>query len=365
MSHRSALLLSTVSVIFSKLIIFGNSSMNRNKHYVPRLPKVVVKTMSNGHINRPNLLKRRQSLYDDNLAAGVNVEKASELYKVQVNAVWREEEQLLANAFHKCAMERQLTGSTIPIRILDVGCGTGEMITRLVGRNGLFQQVSNYTNQPFEIDAVELDHSFYEFCKHRFDHLKNTTQILITCHQVCATKLPFEANTFDLVMNRHMLHCVPVDRIPNVLSETYRVLKPGGIVHFVAEDMGMIFSSTDDSNKMTQHEQLWSNGICDTGRKLGVDLRIGRKLPAMLPAHGLLIQSIKHALIDTHNIDRQLLVDIFEFWREIYVDVWKRNNIDYTYDKYFQNFIEVVKDRRQYICWSLPIIQAVKRHKRA
>ena len=302
----------------------------------------------------------RPVLYGVNLVADFNLEIAFKIYKLQLDAVWFEEEPMLLNAYRQCISKHKLMDTIVPIRIVDIGCGTGEMITRLIGENGLFQKMVDCTSHPFEIVAVELDRSIYEFCKERFEHLKQKTKIPLSIYNACATKLPFESNTFDIVMNRHMLHCVPKDRISDLLSETYRILKPGGIAHFVAEDMEMIHSSIDDVNKFKEEKQLWSDGICGTGDKVGVDLRIGRKLPAILPAHGFSVQSIKLGLIDTHHVDRQLLVDIFEIWRKLYAEIWIRNHVTYTYDKYFKNFIETTKDKEHYICWSLPMIQAMK-----
>jgi hypothetical protein len=181
----------------------------------------------------------------------------------------------------------------------------------------------------------------------------------VSVHHASATKLPFKANTFDLILNRHMLHCVPMVRISEVSDESFRVLKAGGIVHFVAEDMEMIYSSTSDEERFREEKKLRSSAVCDIGRELGVDLRIGRKLPAILPLHGFFVQSIKFALIDSHHIHRRVLVNIFELWRKTYAEVWKQNNVNYRYDKDFQNFIELVQDDFEYVCWGLPIIQAI------
>jgi demethylmenaquinone methyltransferase/2-methoxy-6-polyprenyl-1,4-benzoquinol methylase len=43
-----------------------------------------------------------------------------------------------------------------------------------------------------------------------------------------ARRLPFEDESFDLVVNGYMLDLLPRDEIPRVLAEFRRVLRPGG-----------------------------------------------------------------------------------------------------------------------------------------
>lgn len=313
--------------------------------------------------NHPKMHQnRRKSLVGDNLFAEMDLETSLDIYKLQVDVLWSEESPLLTDAYRTCILQHELINSKLPIRILDIGCGTGEVLTRLVGQNGLFQQMATCRCQPFQIDGVELDESIYEICKQRFNNLRHTTTIPLMIHHASATKLPFESNTFDLVLNRHMLHCVPTKEMANLLNETYRVVKPNGIVHFIAEDIEMVYSSINDYEKNKEQQKLWSDIFLETGGKLGVDFRIGRKLPALLMQHGFAIRFVKLAVVDTIHNHRQLLVDIFDLWRRMYATSWTNNNLDgEEYNKCFQSFIETVKDNQQYVCWAVPIIQATKK----
>jgi ubiquinone/menaquinone biosynthesis C-methylase UbiE len=49
--------------------------------------------------------------------------------------------------------------------------------------------------------------------------------------------LPFDDDTFDLVIYSYSLHHVPVDAIPGALDESHRVLRPGGTLYVVEPDV--------------------------------------------------------------------------------------------------------------------------------
>lgn len=52
----------------------------------------------------------------------------------------------------------------------------------------------------------------------------------INFHQMDGTKLNFEDNSFDLVWSAMVLHEMPTEKVKSVLSESYRVLRPGGLM---------------------------------------------------------------------------------------------------------------------------------------
>ena len=96
-------------------------------------------------------------------------------------------------------------------RILELGCGRAEK-TQALAKTGL----------PQEIIALEVDHQ---------QHAKNL-QIGpiagVTFALGGAQALPFEDNSFDIVMMFKSLHHVPVPLMETALAEINRVLKPGG-----------------------------------------------------------------------------------------------------------------------------------------
>lgn len=296
------------------------------------------------------------SLGAENLLADVNLNNANNVYRMQVDALWPKESLLLADAFQKCVLNNK---STNCVRVLDVGCGTGELITRLVGNNGLFEKMIP-PGVKLILVGVELDRSVYEFCQKRCQKLKHTDNIQVSIINGTATALPFEPNSFDLILNRHMLHCLPRNDIQIAINETGRILKANGIAHFLVEDIEMIYTSVNNDQILFEQHQLWSDGIYQTGAELGVDLRMGRKIPSFLIKSGFTIQSIDYVSVDTFHCSRSSLYDIFHLWYKMYLDAYKRNRIEFKYKTAFESFLKVVQDKNEYICWHVPIIQAVK-----
>lgn len=93
--------------------------------------------------------------------------------------------------------------------ILEVSCGHGGGASYLAR-----------TLQPENYTALDLNPTGINFCKqhHHVDGLHFV--------QGDAENLPFEANTFDAVINVEASHCYP--NFPRFLAEVVRVLRPGG-----------------------------------------------------------------------------------------------------------------------------------------
>lgn len=101
-------------------------------------------------------------------------------------------------------------------KVLEIGCGQG---TGTILIEKLFH--------PDEITAIDLDPKMIERAK------KKVKCHNITFLQASVTKLPFEDNTFDAVVDFGILHHIP--DWPTALIELYRVLKPNG--KFILEDL--------------------------------------------------------------------------------------------------------------------------------
>jgi len=101
-------------------------------------------------------------------------------------------------------------------KVLDVGCGSGRLTLAAQGWAGVNGQ------------AVGLDPSpeMIEVARKNADRagLKAIFELGV------AEKLPFPAASFEVVLNRLMLHHLPGDLKQRGLAEMRRVLKPGGIL---------------------------------------------------------------------------------------------------------------------------------------
>ena len=96
--------------------------------------------------------------------------------------------------------------------IIDVGSGTGDLITRILAKN---------IHNP--VYSVDLNAEMLKYSKKKF---KNQNVKFIRAN---AEKLPFKENTFDKYIISFCLR--NVTDINKALMESYRVLKPGGIFY--------------------------------------------------------------------------------------------------------------------------------------
>lgn len=101
-------------------------------------------------------------------------------------------------------------------KVLEVACNMCTTSIMLAKRYGC------------EIEAVDLNKKALE--KGKENVLKQDLSHLIHVQQANAMNLPFDDNSFDIVLNEAMLTMLPVKAKEKALKEYYRVLKPGGIL---------------------------------------------------------------------------------------------------------------------------------------
>src|SRR5687767_3085473 len=108
-------------------------------------------------------------------------------------------------------------------RVLDVGCGTGEMTARLA------ETFPRATCIGIDVEEPHLERP-RQRCAAFGARVRFETGD--------ALDLAFDDETFDLVVCRHVIQAV--SDAARVLSEIKRVLRPGGRAHVIAEDYGML-----------------------------------------------------------------------------------------------------------------------------
>ena len=109
--------------------------------------------------------------------------------------------------FHR-AMD--LLGSRLNDGLLDIGCGTGK---------GLVEIKNIYPNATL---CFGVDLSFKMCCK--------ASQKNLDVMNSNALDLPFKSSSFDTVTFSFSIEIIPEELIRLVLEESFRVLKPGGVV---------------------------------------------------------------------------------------------------------------------------------------
>lgn len=118
---------------------------------------------------------------------------------------------------------KQLLNKVNPKKVLDIGCGTGETLTFV---RSLYPKADL-----FGIDTSDVAIKFAKKRGHR-NIVKAT-----------ALKLPFPDNTFDTVLFLDVLEHIKSDA--QALSESKRVLKPGGTIIITAPALQFIWSKHD------------------------------------------------------------------------------------------------------------------------
>lgn len=226
--------------------------------------------------------------------------------------------------------------------ILDVGCGTGEITARLAE---LYPKAALVG-----VDLIEAHLGLAETRCREFGGR-------VSFQRADAFVLPFAQGRFDLVVCRHMLQAVP--RPQEAIAEMVRVLRPGGRLHLLVEDYGMIHMHPTRLDV----ERFWVDGPRSYGAAVGTDLHIGRTAYGRLKA--LPVEDIaKHyVVVDTLRVPRETMAGIWEAWRDGYVDALGTHT-GYTVDQareLFEDMIACIRNPAGYAVWHVPILSARKR----
>lgn len=251
----------------------------------------------------------------------------------QAAAIWPQEERLF---------ERY--GLSGPLRILDLGCGTGEVTRRLAAR---YPQATL-----LGIDILESNLALAR-------REQGPAHGRIHYEQGDAFALRAAAASFDLVVCRHMSQAVP--HFERVLAEITRVLKPGGWLHLLSEDYGMLHMPANGGEGFDP-DRFWNQNALVFLSSIGCDGRIGRHSPALLDAAGYQDIALDYVTVDTLRVPRATFAGILEAWRDGYSEPLAgasgRPVADVSAD--FNRLISAVRTPPQYAVWHVPVISGRK-----
>jgi len=246
----------------------------------------------------------------------------------QIEAIWPQERHLI-DAYH------------LPphARVLDVGAGTGEFSARFAQHHPEAQVVG------IELLPASVEHA-------RRKHADLAARVRFETGD--AFRLSQPDDSYDLVVNRHMVQAVP--QVERVFAELVRVAKPGGRVHVLAEDYSMLHMMSGPHDP-----DLFWRKVVEFAARTGTDARIGRRAWSLLRAAGLVDVRVDYVVVDTLRVPRAVFADIITAWRDGYVDAL--STAESPADLIRQEFDEVIASIRNpdhYAVWHLPIVSGVK-----
>jgi ubiquinone/menaquinone biosynthesis C-methylase UbiE len=248
----------------------------------------------------------------------------------QANAIWPEEAPL----FDRYALSGE-------IRILDLGCGTGEITQRLAARYPSATLLG--------IDILEENLAL----------ARKTSAPLgerVRYEKGDAFALALPDASFDLVTCRHMSQAVP--HFEKVLAEITRLLEPRGWAHLLSEDYGMLHIP----NGHFDSDRFWGENALAFLRSIGCDGHIGRHTPPLLEAAGYRDIRMNYVVVDTLRVPRATFGAIIRAWRDGYVgplsSATGRSDADIARD--FDAMIDAIETPPNYAVWHVPVASARK-----
>lgn len=223
-------------------------------------------------------------------------------------------------------------------RILDAGCGTGEIASRLAEAHPQAQVLG--------VDIIE---AHLALARARFAGLAPR----LSFEQRSIYELGLPDAQFDLTVCRHVIHSIPHPE--RVLAELVRVTRPGGWLHLIPEDYGML-----QFPRRGPHDpsDFWHVAIAAYSQAMGTDLFCGRHTFGLLAELGLEDIRMDYVVVDTIRVPREIFAGIIEAWRDGYVDTIAEHTPLSAGEVRgaFEQMIEDIRDPRRYAVWFVPVL---------
>ena len=246
----------------------------------------------------------------------------------QADAIWPQERPLFDRY-----------GLAADTRVLDAGCGTGEITLRLADIFGRWSFL-----------GVDLIDEHLDLARSRCARFGD--RVRFENRNIFELGLPDAA--FDLVVCRHVVQAIP--RADRALAELMRVTKRGGWLHVIAEDYLMI----NFEPRELDADDFWHLVPRQFGAAQGINLRIGRSAYGILKRLGISEIYIDYVTVDPLRAPRETFVAIWEAWRDGYADTVSEH-IGLPRERFiahFEDMIATLRDPNAYAVWHVPVVAA-------
>ena len=244
----------------------------------------------------------------------------------QADAIWPQERPLFARY-----------GLPPDARVLDAGCGTGEITFRLA------QDFSRAN-----LLGIDIIDSHLDTARARCARFGERTRF--ESRSIFELGLP--PAHFDLVVCRHVLQAIPhADR---AIAELMRVTKRGGWLHLIAEDYLMI----NFEPRQLDPDDFWFRGPRQFGSATGTNMRIGRSTYGILRRLGMSNITVDYAVVDPLRVPRETFAAIWKAWRDGYADAVSTHTpvTREMFLAHFEDMIATLEDPDGYGVWHVPVI---------
>jgi hypothetical protein len=136
-----------------------------------------------------------------------------------------------------------------------------------------------------------------------------------------------------------------------------RVTRPGGRLHLLAEDYGMIHFPP----RRLSADAFWRAAPAAFGESTGTDLFVGRRAYSLLRRLGLRDVTVDYVIVDTARVPRETFAAIFAAWRDGYAGAIAEHTPT-TRDEtvaHFDDMIATIRDEEGYGVWLVPVIAGI------
>lgn len=142
-------------------------------------------------------------------------------------------------------------------KVLELGCGPGKF----------WFKNQNYINSDLEIVVSDFSKSMLKIAKEKLDSVNHEFKF----EEINAENIPYEDNTFDVIIAQHMIYFVP--DIEKALSEIKRVLAPNGVFYVTANSC----ESMKELNELVEEFDSES-GLNNNGYSTRFELENGKEV---------------------------------------------------------------------------------------